>query len=358
MEVGNGEMTHIEKKISQHRLRPARLRVLTSEGHPIPNVFITVEQRSSLFNWGVRLRGEETSVPGFSEHLRRFTDHLLVEWPPSPSTQEILQLASWKVTLAVHPHPLQPLKEWVKGLCQVLEDIPSLHLERWALFLPEKSSKEALEEIRQVREILEEQTGKPLCPFGLTLNQILFLDITEAGLSLAPPSGDRWHLGEFYRILQQLEAAGKEVYLYDLYAPAEGFFYTRKSAELGGSERAQSDYLADMVTLGFSSPAVKGIYFKGLADSPWEERPTGLISAEGRPRRAYKILRRMIYQNWRFLGYGVTDGEGEWAFNGFCGEYQITVIQPEGHPLLLTQNLPSGQGEALWEVVLKSKTPR
>lgn len=346
-------MAYIEKKILQHRVRPARIRILTSEGRPLPNIFITVEQKSSLFNWGVRLKGEEISVPGFSEHLHRFTHHLLVEWPPSPPVQEILKSASWKVTAEVHLHPHQPLKEWAKELRQVLEEIPSLHLERWALFPPERDLRGIPEEIRRAQEILEEQTGRPSCLFGLTFSQILSLDITEAGLSLIPPSGERWHLGELYRILQQLEEASKEVYLYNLYAPAKGFFYTRRSEELGGSERSQSDYLADIVTLGFSSPAVKGIYFKSLTDSTKEERPTGLVTAEGRPRRAYKILRRMIHQNWRFLGYGVTDETGEWAFNGFCGEYQITVIPSKGQPLLFAQNLPPGQGEVLWEVILE-----
>jgi hypothetical protein len=147
----------------------------------------------------------------------------------------------------------------------------------------------------------------------------------HGGISLALPSQRRWHMATLRRYLLEVAEQHGAFFVYDVRAPLAGKEFSPKSFAVGGSERVQSDYLVELATVCFSVPQVRGFFYGNLTDLPNEHPPSGLLTSQLRPRRAFKVVSKLFHNEWRTRTSGVTDAAGRFAWRGFCGTYQWTA---------------------------------
>lgn len=98
-------------------------------------------------------------------------------------------------------------------------------------------------------------------------------------------------------------------------------------------EQTQAEYVEQVYTIAFSKPLVKGIQWEGVADDPTHSHgaiSSGLFDADLKPKPSYFALKNLI-ESWTTTGTGNTDEKGEFEFRGFAGNYDITLINPDGH---------------------------
>jgi GH35 family endo-1,4-beta-xylanase len=87
----------------------------------------------------------------------------------------------------------------------------------------------------------------------------------------------------------------------------------------------QARHTADTYTLLFSHPAVEAITWWDFQDGDWRGAPAGVVTQDIRQKPVYRALRRLIREEWWSDAEGVTNPEGVFAANVFCGEYAVTV---------------------------------
>jgi len=97
-------------------------------------------------------------------------------------------------------------------------------------------------------------------------------------------------------------------------------------------EQTQAEYVEQVYTIAFGKPLVKGIQWEGVADDPTHSHgaiSSGLLDADFSPKPAYFALKNLI-NSWRTDVTGKTDGQGEFEFRGFAGDYEMSLDTPEG----------------------------
>lgn len=92
-----------------------------------------------------------------------------------------------------------------------------------------------------------------------------------------------------------------------------------------GEERQAQEVVTHYKTL-FSRPLVEGITWWDLSDGCWLNAPAGLLHEDHSPKPAYEALLKLIKGEWwlaptRF----VSDERGQVRFDGFLGEYELTL---------------------------------
>jgi GH35 family endo-1,4-beta-xylanase len=99
-------------------------------------------------------------------------------------------------------------------------------------------------------------------------------------------------------------------------------------------EAEQAEVVANLYRLWFSAPRMAGITWWNLADGTAvkgeDSYRGGLLNEALQPKPAYQALDRLINQAWKTQAEGRTDGQGRFAFRGFCGRYAVTVESPDG----------------------------
>ena len=90
-------------------------------------------------------------------------------------------------------------------------------------------------------------------------------------------------------------------------------------------EKSQLDYVQRLYRLLFSHPAVEAITWWDFPDGCWQGAPAGLVRADLTPKPIYDRLLEMIKGEWWTQCEGCTNGEGEYKFRGFRGEYDVMV---------------------------------
>lgn len=95
-------------------------------------------------------------------------------------------------------------------------------------------------------------------------------------------------------------------------------------------ENARADFLESFYRLAFGHPAVEGILMWGFWENDhWRGADAALMNADFSLNAAglrYEALR----QEWRTHELGISDGNGAYAFNGYYGNYQVTLTGPGG----------------------------
>lgn len=93
---------------------------------------------------------------------------------------------------------------------------------------------------------------------------------------------------------------------------------------------AQRDFTEQFVRLCFGHPAVVSINWWGLSDRNIWLPGGGLIDEEYRPKPVYNMLDSLINIEWKTRVSLTPDRNGEIAFNGFYGEYEILLTTANG----------------------------
>jgi GH35 family endo-1,4-beta-xylanase len=121
-------------------------------------------------------------------------------------------------------------------------------------------------------------------------------------------------------------------------------------------EQYQAELARDFYTLAFSHPSVEAMVWWTITDlEPWRGMPAGLLDAAGRPKPVYKVLDRLINEEWSTRIRAGTGPQGRVEFRGFFGSYEVQV-ELGGETLTGTFDLARGMN-GVKRVVLARKTP-
>ena len=87
---------------------------------------------------------------------------------------------------------------------------------------------------------------------------------------------------------------------------------------------SQARFATEFYTIAFSRPHVHEVTYWGLTDNePWAVKG-GLLDDNNDPKPIYRSLKALL-GGWRSSGSGRTDGKGQMQFQGFAGDYRVTV---------------------------------
>jgi GH35 family endo-1,4-beta-xylanase len=96
-------------------------------------------------------------------------------------------------------------------------------------------------------------------------------------------------------------------------------------------EKKQAGEVERIYTLLFSHPAVEAITWWDFSDrSAWQGAPAGLIREDMSPKPAYDRLLELVRKRWWTRETGQTDSNGVFSFQGFRGNYRVTVTDSQG----------------------------
>lgn len=91
-------------------------------------------------------------------------------------------------------------------------------------------------------------------------------------------------------------------------------------------EATQAEWLEGFYTVAFAKPYVRAITWWDAKDSYYGFIDHGgLLHEDYTPKAAYTVLKRLLTETWHAEGRGITDAEGRLTFQGFAGEYEVTI---------------------------------
>jgi endo-1,4-beta-xylanase len=92
-----------------------------------------------------------------------------------------------------------------------------------------------------------------------------------------------------------------------------------------GEERQAQEVVTHYKTL-FSRPLVAGITWWDLSDGGWLNAPAGLLRRDHSPKPAYEELLKLVKGEWWLPPTSMTtDAVGQFMFDGFLGEYELSL---------------------------------
>ncbi|HMD81226.1 MAG TPA: endo-1,4-beta-xylanase, partial [Anaerolineales bacterium] len=90
--------------------------------------------------------------------------------------------------------------------------------------------------------------------------------------------------------------------------------------------QAQADFVEQLYRQCFGHPAVASINYWGLSDRQSWIKEGGLIDEEYRPKPVFERLKQLIKGEWLTQPFtACTDENGEVAFRGFYGNYELVI---------------------------------
>jgi hypothetical protein len=94
----------------------------------------------------------------------------------------------------------------------------------------------------------------------------------------------------------------------------------------GGMESTgEAERVAELYTLCFAHPAVRGLVWNGFWDGEPGVAGRGLLRLDFSPRPAFRYLLKLLGDVWHSRASGMTDEEGRFRFRGFFGAYRVGV---------------------------------
>ncbi len=120
-------------------------------------------------------------------------------------------------------------------------------------------------------------------------------------------------------------------------------------------EAYQAAYARDFYTLAFSHPDVETIVWWSVSDvAIWRGIPSGLVDKMGNPKPAYKVLNKLINEDWRtHEQLSVTSGNRV-SLRGFYGSYEVRM-EHQGKTLLGTFELQPDKASVEKVVLMESR---
>ncbi len=157
------------------------------------------------------------------------------------------------------------------------------------------------------------------------------------GDALGVAMRDRVHLGRLRLDLDRWAAAGRPLEVHVC------------GQTIGLAERDEADgarRVAELYTLCFAHPLVRGIVWHGFRDGESEAGDGGLLRRDLSPKPAYRALQKLVGLTWHSRAAGQTDAEGHFAFRGFRGGYRVGVIAAGGVATVAFLVRPAGLRDA------------
>ena len=145
------------------------------------------------------------------------------------------------------------------------------------------------------------------------------------GIQAHEPRSMRFPLARVQKTLDHYATLGKELHITE-FTPASGGDKITGSHRRGvWDEAAQADYAVKFYRVCFANPAVRAITWWDLSDKGSWLKGGGMVRADMSPKPVYDALKRLIHTEWKTTFTGNTDANGQLAFRGFQGRYQLTV---------------------------------
>lgn len=110
------------------------------------------------------------------------------------------------------------------------------------------------------------------------------------------------------------------------------------------TEDAQADFAEQFYILAFGHPAIKSIHWWGLCDRAIWLPGGGLLDKDLEPKPVYNRLLKLIKHDWMTKDLQLkTDRNGKVSFRGFYGNYNVSVLLPDGKRSNLTTGVHQGR---------------
>lgn len=118
------------------------------------------------------------------------------------------------------------------------------------------------------------------------------------------------------------------------------------------TEESQAEFAEQFYTLAFGHPSVASITWWGFSDRDIWLEGGGLLDKEYNPKPVYSRLMKLIKEDWMTKNIQVkTDKNGQAAFRGFFGNYNIVVTKPDGSKQTIEVHLAEN-GTNFWKFEL------
>ena len=145
------------------------------------------------------------------------------------------------------------------------------------------------------------------------------------GLQAHEPRTDWIPATEIWKTLEAYSQLGKQLFITE-FSPISAPVPITNSWKKGiWSEEAQSEYAKMFYTVCFSHPSVRGIIWWDLTDlTSWLEGG-GLLRDDMTPKLVYNMLDQLINNEWHTYGFQISNSTGWIEFQGFYGQYNISV---------------------------------
>lgn len=175
------------------------------------------------------------------------------------------------------------------------------------------------------------------------------------GLDLGADGAGELHLAVLRRRLVAAVRSAGSCFLYNVDSPRlSDPDFLPAARRLGGQERVEADWLAQLATVCFSVRDVSGLFLRRLAAPNTEPDAVSLLAPDLRPKRSAQLLRGLLQHEWRTHASGITGADGTLAWEGFHGSYRVCVTHA-GTVVETRQRLgPPGPDSStvLWRLVI------
>jgi len=135
-------------------------------------------------------------------------------------------------------------------------------------------------------------------------------------------------LGFVVEFLDALASVGKPIHITEYSVPS-AWDAISENYEVGywrrpWSEEVQAEYMDAFLRLAFAHPSVHSITWWNALDREAVVTHGGLIRPDKTPKPALGALAERI-AGWTTQGSATTNGDGEFSFSGFAGDYELTL---------------------------------
>ncbi|GMU93177.1 MAG: hypothetical protein AMXMBFR4_22350 [Candidatus Hydrogenedentota bacterium] len=171
------------------------------------------------------------------------------------------------------------------------------------------------------------------------------------GIQAHEPRTMRFPLDQVKGYLDRYATLGKALHITEFTPTSAGEPITASHIRGVWDEAAQADYAVKFYTVCFAHPAVVAITWWDLCDARSWLRGGGLLRADLSPKPAYTALQLLIHKDWKTSAEGKTDESGMFRFRGFHGRYAV-VVEHNGAVSSGQFHLPKGPAETV-DVVMR-----
>jgi GH35 family endo-1,4-beta-xylanase len=161
-----------------------------------------------------------------------------------------------------------------------------------------------------------------------------------------------------YEILEDFAQAGVPLHYTEFWA--ETGFLEKAGMDPETIEQKKADYIAQVLTVAFSHPAVEAFAFWGDLTKSFgfrqDHNSQGMPSSSHQPTATYWRVKHLLTEEWRTRESLVSDENGCVRFDGFFGDYSLRYELPSGMPAGVTFEVnPMCKGPL--QLVLHSNRP-
>jgi GH35 family endo-1,4-beta-xylanase len=154
--------------------------------------------------------------------------------------------------------------------------------------------------------------------------------LSGIGIQAHEPRQEWFSPVEVWKTFDQYQRFGYPIHITEFHPQSSGVPITGNWRTGAWTPEAQAEFTEQFAKLCFGHPAVVSINWWGFSDRNIWLPGGGLVDEEYNPKPVYIMLDKLINQTWKTNATIRTDGQGNISFRGFFGEYDVTLLTPDG----------------------------